>query len=81
MTIFDITMADGSTERVLDADAYDMEGPLTTFFTSDTATEKLDAWSVRLASFRSADIVKIRRVCDSLDGSSEHQPPQLTLLG
>ena len=81
MTTFDITMADGSTERVLDADAYDMEGPLTTFFTSDTATEKLDAWSVRIASFRSVDILKIRRVSRTLDAVGDQPPPQLTLLG
>jgi hypothetical protein len=62
MAMFEITLTDRSVERIDDADAYQQEGPMTTFFATDTTHGRLDAWSIRLASFRSADVAMIRRV-------------------
>lgn len=59
---FDIVLRDGSTERVDDADAYDQEGQLTTFFATDGGRGVIDAWSTRLASFRTAEVVVVRRL-------------------
>lgn len=62
MASFEITLTDRSVETVDDAQAYQQEGPMTTFFCSDAAHGNLDAWSTRLASFRSAEVLIIRRV-------------------
>lgn len=62
MASFEITFNDRSVDRIDDADGYQPEGPMTTFFLSDAGHGRLDAWSTRLASFRSADIAAIRRV-------------------
>ena len=55
-----VTFADDSTELVTGADAYQQEGPLTTFFCTAPGRAVVDCWSTRLASFRTADIRKIR---------------------
>ena len=78
MSTFDVTLSNGTVERVVGADAYDLDGPLTTFFTSASAKETLDAWSTRLASFRSADVLMVRRVL-----GQEHEqdnPPRLQVV-
>lgn len=62
MASYEITFNDRSVDRIDGADAYQPEGPMTTFFMSDASHGRLDAWSTRLASFRSADIASIRRV-------------------
>ncbi len=62
MTRFIVTLADQSVEAIDDADAYQQEGPMTTFFSIGSNREVIDSWSVRLASFRTADIAAIRRV-------------------
>jgi hypothetical protein len=49
-------------ESVDHADAYQQEGPLTTFFTTRDDGGVIDSWSRRQASFRTADIVAVRRV-------------------
>lgn len=59
---YEVTTADGTTELVTGADTYQQEGPLTTFFRTDSGRRVLDCWSVRLASFRTAEVVRIRRV-------------------
>ena len=38
------------------------EGPLTTFFTIDSARTVIDSWSHRIASFRTSDLVAVRCV-------------------
>jgi hypothetical protein len=43
------------------ADAYQQEGPMTTFFRCGDGREAIDSWSVRIASLRTADIVAIHR--------------------
>lgn len=64
MASFEVTLSDRQTEQVEGADAYQQEGPLTTFFALGGDRHVIDSWSVRLASFRTADIVAIRR-CQS----------------
>jgi hypothetical protein len=49
-----------SVELVADADAYAQEGALTTFFRGRGGRAVLDSWARRLASYRTADIVRIR---------------------
>lgn len=63
MATFEITMTDKSVQRVDAAEAYEQEGPMTTFFVSEGNRGRLDSWATRLASFRSADVFMIRR-CD-----------------
>ncbi|HEV2069702.1 MAG TPA: hypothetical protein VGR26_07915 [Acidimicrobiales bacterium] len=61
---YEVTIGDGGSELVVGADTYQLEGPLTTFFSTDSGRRVVDCWSVRLASFRTADVVRIRRVDD-----------------
>ena len=62
MTAYEITMKDQEPERIDGADAYAQEGQLTTFFRTTSARQVVDCWSVRLASFRTSDILAVRRV-------------------
>jgi hypothetical protein len=61
---YEVTTRDGSSEIVGAAGTYRQEGPLTTFFATDPDRQVIDSWSVRLASFRTADIVRVRMVDD-----------------
>ena len=58
---FDVVLDDDSVERVDQADSYQHEGPLTTFFDNASRPGGLGAWSVKVASFRTEQIVRIRR--------------------
>jgi len=60
MPSYDVTLDDRSIERIHEADAYQQEGPLTTFFRTRDGRGVVDSWSTRLASFRTAGIVAIR---------------------
>ncbi len=69
VTISDRSSSDGHDgarchEVVPGADTYLLEGPLTTFFRTDAGRRVVDSWSVRVASFRTADVVRIRRIDD-----------------
>jgi hypothetical protein len=55
-----VSLTNDGVELVDDADAYQLEGPLTTFFR--TGRGMVDSWSMRLASFRTADIKAIRAI-------------------
>lgn len=57
---YEITVVDGSTEVVTGADTYAQEGPLTTFFRIEQGRQVIDCWSERLASYRTADLARIR---------------------
>jgi hypothetical protein len=59
---YEVTLSDGENELVLAADGYQQEGPLTTFFRGEAGRRVLDSWSVRVASYRTTDITRIRRV-------------------
>jgi hypothetical protein len=61
MASFEVTLTGGTVEVVDGADTYQQEGPLTTFFALGDHRRVIDSWSVRLASFRTADIVAVRR--------------------
>jgi hypothetical protein len=59
---FDVRFEDDSITQVLDADAYEQEGPLTTFFDRNGGGGLASAFALRVASFRTSRIVEIRRV-------------------
>jgi len=59
---FDVCFDDDTTTQVLDADAYEQEGPLTTFFERNGGGGLGSAFALRVASFRTSRIMEIRRV-------------------
>lgn len=59
---YEVMLSDGRSELVLATDGYQQEGPLTTFFRGESGRPVLDSWSVRVASYRTTDISRIRRV-------------------
>jgi hypothetical protein len=64
MARFTVSLASDRNEIIEHADAYQQEGPLTTFFAFAGGREVIDSWSSRLASFRTADVVAVRRIED-----------------
>lgn len=58
---FEVVLSDDTVEHVEHADSFQQEGPMTTFFGTDGRRGTLDCWSVKVASFRTERIVKIRR--------------------
>jgi hypothetical protein len=78
MALFAVTLNDETTDLVEGADAYQQEGPLTTFFAIQSNRRVIDSWSVRMASYRTADISAIRRAANvgagdsAADGRSVH---------
>jgi len=61
MASFEVTLRDRTVERVEGADAYQQEGPMTTFFHLGQGRDVVDCWSQRVASVRTADVLLIRR--------------------
>jgi hypothetical protein len=61
MPTFEVILRDRSVERVEGADAYQQEGPMTTFFRRGDGRDVIDSWSTRVASFRTADLLMVRR--------------------
>jgi hypothetical protein len=61
MPYFEVTMSDCSTDKIEGANAYQQEGPMTTFFRCGEGREVIDSWSTRVASLRTNDIVSIHR--------------------
>lgn len=59
--MFEITLADDTVEWVDGADSWQQEGPMTTFFATEEGRGRLDAWAVKLASYRTDRMVRIRR--------------------
>jgi hypothetical protein len=62
MSRFEVTLKDRTVEVIDRADAYQQEGQMTTFFTNGEGRQVVDCWSTRVASFRTAEVVIIRRV-------------------
>lgn len=58
---YEVLLADGLVE-VEGADAYAPDGQLTTFYRCRDGRDVIDVWATRVASFRTADIVRILRV-------------------
>ncbi len=61
---FEIRLKGGDAEVIEGADTYQQEGPLTTFFQTRPGRTVIDCWARRLASYRTADIIRIR--CDGV---------------
>jgi hypothetical protein len=62
MATFEVTLKDRTVEVVDGADAYQQEGPMTTFFaTRPDRRGVVDSWSERVASIRTAEVIIIRR--------------------
>jgi hypothetical protein len=61
MPTFQVILRDGAVETVDGADAYQQEGPMTTFFRRGDGRDVIDSWSTRMASFRTADLLAVRR--------------------
>ncbi|MFV0525384.1 MAG: hypothetical protein ACK5RL_12910 [Acidimicrobiales bacterium] len=72
MPMFAVTLNDDTTDIIEGADAYQQEGPMTTFFAFEGGRRVIDSWSVRMASFRTADIAAIRRRADVARCRSGH---------
>lgn len=61
MATYDVTLRDRTVETV-EADAYQQEGPMTTFFRLGDGRDVVDCWAERIASVRTADICVVRLV-------------------
>jgi hypothetical protein len=59
---FVVSFDDDSSTLVHGADAYEQEGPLTTFFDRNGGGRLASAFTERVASFRTSRIVEIRRL-------------------
>ena len=59
---FVVRFEDETTTLVHGADAYEQEGPLTTFFDRNGGGRLKSAFTVRVASFRTSRITEVRRV-------------------
>lgn len=65
MASFDVKLKDGTVETIDGADAYQPDGPFTTFFAFEEGRTAVDCWSTRVASIRSAEILAVwRRAAD-----------------
>jgi hypothetical protein len=70
---FVVSFDDDSSTLVQGADAYEQEGPLTTFFDRNGGGRLASAFTERVASFRTSRIVEIRRLDVRLaPGNSEN---------
>jgi hypothetical protein len=65
MATYEVILKDRSSELIDAADAYQQEGQMTTFFATGAGKQVVDCWSTRLASFRTSEILIIRRLADS----------------
>jgi hypothetical protein len=70
--MFEVTMRDSTRELIDGADAYLQEGLLTTFFRQTEGRAVVDCWSTRVASFRTAEVLIIRRLEERQDARELH---------
>ena len=61
MPTYHVTLKDHTVEVIDDADAYQQEGQMTTFFATREGRDVVDSWSTRVASFRTSEILIVRR--------------------
>ena len=66
--------------EVVDADGYVQEGVLTTFFQGRDGRAVLDSWAKRIASYRTADIIRIRWTAPPEGRGAELSAPVITQL-
>lgn len=74
MASFEIKLRDGTVEVIDGADAYQPDGPFTTFFALEDGRSAVDCWSVRMASIRSAEIVAVWRRENRVDARKARPP-------
>jgi hypothetical protein len=67
MATYEVTLKDRTVESIDGADAYQQEGQMTTFFATRPNRHVVDCWSERVASFRTAEVLIIRRVAGAGD--------------
>jgi hypothetical protein len=72
-TAYQVTLKDQTVEVVDGADAYQQEGQMTTFFCTASGRQVVDCWSTRLASFRTSEILIIRRLDRTLPAGPDPQ--------
>ena len=70
MASYQITLKDRTTDRIDGADAYQQEGQMTTFFCTASGRNVVDTWSTRVASFRTSELVAIRRIDAEAPGAT-----------
>ncbi len=76
MASFEVKLRDGTIETITDADAYQPDGQMTSFFAFDEGRTTIDCWSVRVASIRTTEIVAVRRREEPADPNERrHQRP------
>ncbi len=59
---FVVRFDDETTTFVHDVDAYEQEGPLTTFFDRNGGGRLASAFTQRVASFRTSRIIEVRKI-------------------
>jgi hypothetical protein len=59
---FEVTLRDRSVDTVDDADAYQQEGQMTTFFQHGAGRQVLDTWATRVASYRTNEVLTVKRI-------------------
>jgi hypothetical protein len=75
---FVIRFDDDTSTVVEGADAYEQEGPLTTFFDRNGGGRLASAFTVRLASFRTSRILEVRLADDRGAGHSARSSSSTT---
>jgi hypothetical protein len=60
MGSYEVRFKGGEVDTVTDADAYQQEGRLTTFFETRPGRAVIDCWARRVASYPTADVIRIR---------------------
>jgi hypothetical protein len=65
--MYEVTLRDRTRELIEGADAYQQEGQMTTFFRTGEGRHVVDCWSTPLASFRTSELLIIRRIEDHTD--------------
>ncbi len=78
---YQVTLKDQTTEIIDGADAYQQEGQMTTFFCTASGRQVVDCWSTRLASFRTSEILIIRRLDRTLTAGPDPQLAGQTRTG
>jgi hypothetical protein len=77
MARYEVTLKDRTVELIDGADAYQQEGQMTTFFVVGDDRRVVDCWSTRLASFRTSEILIIRRdAADAVSDQGTYAPSQ-----
>jgi hypothetical protein len=59
---FEVILRDRTVELIDGADAYRQEGAMTTFFNRGEGRDVVDCWSTRIASFRTSEVLIVRRI-------------------